>query len=123
MINGKFERLDRFAYARAQVVMSTQSATGFEWSVKLIGASFFTVGIASKLEPDKPIDDNDQEAIVYYAYDFVSDIRRGSTAIYSDLKKVNSGDVIRFKFQPDAKKLIIHWVRNRNSSSANLLLN
>ena len=87
------------------------------------GISRFAVGIASKLHPGTGIDGHDQEAIVYYAYDFVSDIRRGSTAIYSDLKKVNSGDVIRFKFQPDAKKLFIYWVRNRNSSSANLLLN
>lgn len=123
MTNGIFKRSGRYSYARATNMMSTQSETGFEWSVKLIGISKFAVGIASKLHPGTGIDDNDQEAIVYYAYDFISDIIRGSTTIYSDLKKVNSGDVIRFKFQPDAKKLIIHWVRNRNSSSANLLLN
>ena len=38
---------DAIAHARAADSMSTQSATGFEWSVKLIGGTNFYVGIAS----------------------------------------------------------------------------
>ena len=112
MINGKFERLDRFAYARAQVVMSTQSATGFEWSVQLIGSSF-AVGIASKLTPDTVIH-ADQESISLHSTSSFAYFRRGPIIIYSGLRKVQTGDVVGFKFQPDAKKLIINWVRSRD---------
>ena len=100
--------------------MSTQSATGFEWSVRLIGTQRFSIGIASRLEPDTAIYSNDQEAILYYLGSSSSDIRRGSTTIYSLLGKSRSGDVVRFKFQPDAKKLIIYWVRKIDSSSTYL---
>ena len=96
--------------------MSTQSTTSYEWSLKLIG-THFTIGIASQSNRDSPIHHYDENAIVY-----VSDpssnksiIRRGSTTIHSGLKGLDSGDVISFRFQPDTKKLIIDWVRTRDS--------
>ena len=112
MTNGIFKRSGGFSYARSAIVMSTQSASGFEWTVKLIGTWHLVVGIASKLnEPGTAIYDYDQEAILYYSGNFSPDIRRGSTSIHSSLGTPQSGDVIRFKFQPNIKKLIIYWVR------------
>ena len=100
--------------------MSTQSTTGFEWSVKLIGDPFFCgIGIASKLARGSIICNNDQEAIVLDADRHSVDIRRGTKIIHSGLRKL-SGDVIHFKFQPDTKKLIIDRVRNIKFSSINL---
>ena len=125
MTNGIFKRSGTYAYARATTVMSTQSETGFEWSVKLIGTHFY-VGIASKLQPRILICHYDPEAILYHSpgisprHRISPDIRRGSTTIHSCLGTPQSGDVVRFKFQPDAKKLIIYWVRKRDSSSTNL---
>ena len=107
-----FKRSNIRAYARAATMMSSQSATGFEWSVQLIGSNF-AVGIASKLSPDTVIH-ADQEAILLHSTSFCAFIRRGSTNIHSNLKKVQRGDVVSFKFQPDAKKLIINWVRGRD---------
>ena len=124
MTNGIFERLGAYSYARATTVMSTQSETVFEWSVKLIGTCHVAVGIASKLAPFRTIFRYDQEAIFYYSPDIASematDIRRGLTSIHSNLRKPKSGDMVRFKFHPGAKKLIIYWVRKRDSSSTNL---
>lgn len=120
--NGIFKRLDTLGFARASTVMSTNSASGFKWSVKLIGTSHFTVGIASQLNRGSVIHD-DQNAIVYVSDSRGSDtpcIKRGSTTIHTDLKEVQTGDVISFEFQPDTKKLIIDWVRNENCSSINL---
>ena len=93
--------------------MSTQSATGFEWSVRFFG-THFCVGIASKLIPATSISD-DRDAIVFdgsAAY-----IGRGTTTVHSGLGKLHSGDVISFRFQPDIKKLIIDRVRNKTFSS------
>ena len=121
MTNGIFKRLNPRAYARAKTVMSTLSATGFEWSVKLIGTPHYSVGIATELNNDCCIYE-DQEAILYFS-DGPDDqpyIRRGSTVIHSGVKKLETGDVISFKFLPDTKKLIINWVRNRYSSSTNV---
>ena len=106
--------------------MSTNSATGFEWSVKLIGTWHFAVGIATMLQRDTTIYTYDQEAILFNANNqragghYSPDIRRGTTTIHSHLRKPRNGDVIRFKFQPDAKRLIIYWVRKKDSSSNNL---
>ena len=124
MTNGIFKRSGSYSYARATTVMSTQSSTGFEWSVKLIGrfGRHFAVGIASRLMPETAIYSYDQEAILYYSGtgNSSSDIKRGSTSIYLCQRTPQSGDVVRFKFQPDTKKLIIYWVRKRVSSSTNL---
>ena len=102
--------------------MSTQSATGFEWSVKIIGTSplFFSIGIASKLERGSGLG-IDEEAILFTFNDYASvHIRRGSTKIHSGLENPKTGDVVSFKFQPYAKKFTVYWVRNIESSSTNL---
>ena len=117
-----FKRSNIRAYARATTMMSTQSATGFEWSVKLIGTHFY-VGIASKLQPRILICHYDPEAILYHSpgisprHRISPDIRRGSTLIHSCQGTLQSGDVVRFKFQPDAKKLIIYLVRDSSSTN------
>ena len=117
MRNGVFERSDTLRYARASTVMSTHSATGFEWSVKVIG-SYFGIGIASKLDPGSIISINDQEAILLDAdnSDANLDIKRGLEKIHFGLKKLQTGDVVYFKFQPSTKTFIIEWVSNFNSS-------
>ena len=120
MTNGIFKRSGYNSYARATTVMSTQSETVFAWSVKLIRGAHFAVGIASKLEKDTCIYDFDREAILFHADGPFVDIRRGLTKTHSGLKPLHSGDVISFRFQPVIKKLIINWVRTRDSSSTNL---
>ena len=92
--------------------MSTQSATDFEWSVKCIGIHF-RVGIASQLKTtaQRFIYDYDPNSILYYTNDDSPVIRVGSTVIHSNVPKRNIGDVIRFRFQPQAKKLLIDLVR------------
>ena len=94
--------------------MSTQSPTDFEWSLKLIGGSLFCAGIASELRrEDSYIDDYDENAILYWFYDNPDDeseILVGSSTVHANLKKHESGDVIRFRFQPKRKKLLIDLV-------------
>ena len=66
MTDGIFKCNYDFAYARATEIMSTQSETDFEWSVKLIGDGWFSVGIASQLKPENSwIWNYDQNAILY----------------------------------------------------------
>ena len=78
--------------------MSTQSTTDFEWSVTICDVEWGIVGIASQLIPQqKSIRDYDQNAIVLGAY--------RSQGV--DLPTYNPGDVIRFRFQPQRKKLVI----------------
>ena len=110
MTNGIFKRLDKGAHARAANVMSTESATGFEWSVKLIGGSAFSVGIASHLRADEVhISQVDKNSILYLSW--LNCIKQGSNAIHSHLPKHKNEDVIRFRFQPNAKKFAIDLVR------------
>ena len=88
--------------------MSTQSAMGFEWSVKLIGDKSFCVGIASKLSAGTSIGTTDRNAILYSSNIDSPFIRIGKDSIiHSNLPKQKTGDVIHFKFQPLTKKLII----------------
>ena len=91
--------------------MSTQSAIGFEWSVKLIGDAQFYVGIASKLTPGKLIREIDENAIFYSNNTSPAVIQIGNDVIHSNLTEQKTGDVIRFKFQPHIKKLVIELVR------------
>ena len=110
MRNGIFRPSDFCGYTRAANVMSTESATEFEWSVKLLGTANIDVGIASQLEPKKTdIRKFDQNAIFYSSY--ASEIRNGLNTMYKFPTKYRSGDVIRFRFQPHAKKLLINSVR------------
>ena len=106
-----FKRLDACSYARAADLMSTQSATGFEWSVRLIGSYSFYVGSASKVEQNNFIYQTDQKAILYYSNKGSPAIAIGSNQIHTNLPQQKSGDVIRFKFQPETKKLVIELVR------------
>ena len=113
MTNGLFKSLGNYGHARATNVMSTQSPTDFEWSVKLIGGWNFCVGIASQLKREnKSIQTYDQNAILYHSYEFpLPDIKKGSRVIYPDVTKHKTGDIIRFRFQSHAKKLLIDLVR------------
>ena len=115
MTNGIFKSLLNYGHARATNVMSTQSPTDFEWSVKLVGGWNFSVGIASQLKRDSQfIQRYDQNAILYRSYEGpLPDIKIGSRVIHSNVTKHKTGDVIRFRFQPHAKKLIIDLVRTR----------
>ena len=113
MTNGIFKSLLNYGHARATNVMSTQSPTDFEWSVKLVGGWNFCVGIASQLKREsKFIHTYDQNAILYRCYAMaLPDIKLGSDVIYPDVKKHKIGDIIRFRFQSHAKKLLIDLVR------------
>ena len=91
--------------------MSTQSATGFEWSVKLFGKSF-CIGIASKLRAEEfQIPTYDQNAILYCCIGGLTTIKNGSNVVLANLTIHEKEDVIRFRFQPHAKKLVIDLVR------------
>lgn len=113
--NGIFKRLDQYGFARATDVMSTQSPFCFEWSVKCTG-SYLCVGIASELKrKNKFIVNYDQSAILLSVKFFTNDnkpvITRGNNKIYSNLTEYKDGDIIRFRFDPHAKKLLIDSVR------------
>ena len=106
-----FKSSDVYGSARAADVMSTQSPTDFEWSLELIGGSLFCAGIASELSREYSyIDEYDQNAILYCFSEYGSEIERGMQTVHADLKKHESGDVIRFRFQPKRKKLLIELV-------------
>ena len=94
--------------------MSTQSAFCFEWSVKCIGIRF-CVGIASQLkrEIEDVIINYDQNAIMVSVGYYIGSprITRGNNTIHSNLTKHKTGDIIRFRFDPHAKKLLIDSVR------------
>ena len=92
--------------------MSTQSAIGFEWSVKLIGSKQFYVGIASQLTPGRLICEINKNAILFYSNNVSPVIQIGTDVIHADLTEQKTGDVIHFKFQPQRKKLVIELVRN-----------
>ena len=113
MINGLFKSLENYGHARATNDMSTQSSTDFEWSVKLVSGWNFCVGIASQLKRENIfINTNDQNAILYRSYEgHKPDIKVGSYIIHRDVTKHKTGDVIRFRFQPQSKKLLIDLVR------------
>jgi len=103
--NNVFKRSNWYAYARASDVMSTQSSTNFEWSVKFIG-KWFHVGIASQLKPSKDyIFNYDQDSILYTG----RRIRMGSNTMHENV--TTTGDIIHFKFEPSRKKLVIDLVR------------
>ena len=108
MTGGIFKPEGACCYARATEIMSTQSATGFEWSIKLMN-NYFVAGIASLFKPEeKYIYQYDSTAISVYVSDR---IQLGSTVIHDNLPRSKTGDIIRFQFQPERKKLVIHSVR------------
>ena len=91
--------------------MSTKSTTDFDWSVKIDGDTIFNVGIASQIKPEKKdIYDYDQNAIMYTNYTY--SIKVGKETVYAKLKQHKIGDIIRFRFQPNGKKLVIDSVRS-----------
>ena len=94
--------------------MSTNSENDFEWSVKLFGEWGFEVGIASLPlnQEDEWISWHDQNAILYNSYNFGSMIIVRLNRIHDYLPMhSDEGDVIRFRFQPQRKKLVIELVR------------
>lgn len=109
MTNGIFRPSTIFAYARASWEMSTKSDIGFEWSIKLIGTGSFSVGVASQLLQEKTyLDFYDQNAILYSTNGYIC---VGIKTMHSNLTSHKNGDVIRFRFQPQSKKLLIDLVR------------
>ena len=111
MTNGIFKRLDKCGHARAADVMSTHSATGFEWSVKLFGTSSFHIGIATELKTEQVhIPEEDENAIVYCSSGDSSSIKIGKNIVQANLTKHKNEDIIRFRFRPHAKKLDIDLV-------------
>ena len=92
--------------------MSTHSETDFEWSVKLIGDRDFVVGIASQLKRESSwILEYDQNAILYCSNGDSSVIFIGSNVIHRNLPQQKYGDVIKFRFEPQRKKIVIDLVR------------
>ena len=116
MTGGVFKRNGDFAYARAAEEMSTKSETDFEWSVKIYDYCCFAIGIASKLKrANEWIEDYDQNAILL-SFDSDSQcILEGSIEDQKSHANIKhnpmSGDVIRFRFEPQRKKLVIDLVR------------
>ena len=114
-----FKAIGHLSYARAPEVMYTRSAIDFEWSVKLIGYGSFYVGIASQLKLENScIYSYDQNSILYSTN--YMDIRVGSNTIHPNLTEHKNGDVIRFRFQPRTKKLLIDLVGANIFSTPNL---
>ena len=69
----------------------------------------FYAGIASQFKPEeKFIHEYDPTVITFFA----KQILLGSRAIHSNLPQPKAGDIIRFQFQPERKKLVIHLVRH-----------
>ena len=95
--------------------MSTESETNFEWSVKLICAGNFNVGIASHLDPKQKDMCHFENTISYTNANNQTSIKIGSKVVHVDVAKYKSGDVIRFRFQPHAEKLFIDLVSNCQS--------
>ena len=92
--------------------MSTQSETDFEWSVKLIGDHWFYVGIASQLKwINSCIWAYDQNTILYCSNNGSPVFQIGSNRIHENLPEQKTGDVIKFRFEPQRKKLVIDLVR------------
>ena len=110
--NGIFQRVDIYAYARAADVMTTKSAIGFEWTVKLIGQSSFIVGITSQLKPNTNVLKTDPNSILYGSDDGSTLIYGSSKILYPNLQKQETGEIVHFKFQPQRKKLVIELVRH-----------
>ena len=112
MTDGIFKVEGHFGYARATEIMSTQSSTGFEWSIKVMKDLIYA-GIASQFKPEANyIFNYDPTAITYSAWSYNGRIRLGSREIHSNLPGSKTGDIIRFQFQPERKKLVIHSVRH-----------
>ena len=114
MTNGIFKRTDTYGYARAAVVMSTQSETVFEWSVKVLCNSPFRVGIACQLRQEAiEIYYYDENAILYGTHKGISNpgITVGSNQIHSYPAITKDGDVVHFRFQPKTKQLVVRLVR------------
>ena len=111
MTNGIFKRSNVCGATRATNIMSTQSTSDFEWSVKLIcgGNSYFDVGIASIFKLENAAIDNYDETAIFYCSK--STIRSRKNTVHSNLPQLTTGDVIRFRFQPQTKNLIIELVR------------
>ena len=113
MTGGVFKRNGDFAYARAAEEMSTKSETDFEWSVKIYDYCCFAIGIASKLKrANEWIEDYDQNAIMLSIDSDSPFISEGSIEIHANIKhNPITGEVIRFRFEPQRKKLVIDLVR------------
>ena len=113
MTNGIFKATpaNGFGYARAAVVMSTQSETVFEWSVKfVVGVNCVRLGIASQIQrKNSDIFSYDKNAILYSSY--YQGISVGSNKIHSQPARFMDGDVVHFRFQPQTKKFVIRLVR------------
>ena len=117
MTDGIFKK-NRKCHARAAEVMSTKSETDFEWSVKLLGDGGFEVGIASQLDQDQYVHYSDPNAILYSTdnrdgsdSDLIPYIAIGKRMIHTSLPEQKTGDVIRFRFEPQRKKFVIDLVR------------
>ena len=107
--NGIFKRINTLAYAQAADLMSTKSAADFVWCVKLLGSADFNVGITSRYTGIPPnIFGYDENAVLFSYNNGMPKIIIGSDTIYSN---VTVGDVIRFRFRPEQKKLVINLVR------------
>ena len=96
--------------------MTTKSAADFEWCVKLMKTVKFNVGIASEhKQGDLNIVEYDKNAVFFTSYNGPPAIKIGSETIHSNFAMERSEHVIRFRFRPEQKKLVIDLVRVEKS--------
>ena len=105
---GNFTATDEFGFARATKTMNSQSVNDFRWSVRITSAAWIFIGIASKLQQDKWIEEIDENAIIYFPHD--GEIYTGNKLFQENIIIAKNGDEVHFRFQPKLKKFSISFV-------------
>ena len=97
-----------YGCARAKEIMNSESANDFRWSVRITSAAWIFIGIASKLQQDKWIEEIDENAIIYFPHD--GEIYTGNELFQENIIIAKNGDEVHFRFQPKLKKFSISFV-------------
>ena len=103
-----FTSTDEYGFARATETMNSQSVKDFRWSIRITGDESIYIGIASKLQQKKWIEDIDENSIMYFPYS--GDIYIEKDLFQETIFVAESGDAIHFRFQPKLKKFTISFV-------------
>ena len=108
---GSFRTTSDCGYARATEVLNTKRTDEVVWSVRNISndddSSYYSTGIATKLQTVKRwIENYDENAIIY---DNDGYLRLGEN-ITVNLIHATEGDEIHFRFQPKLKKISLTLV-------------
>ena len=103
-----FQSTEQAGYARATEIMNSESVNDFRWSVRITNDEKIYVGIASKLQQGEWIENDDENAIIYFPFD--GEIYTGTNLFQTNIIEAVSGDAIHFRFQPKLKKFSISFV-------------